>query len=86
MTNNVYIIGSMIRAHPPQVIVQKLLMNESYTFLSRVPFSEIDSNTHDKDNGAGKSMLSCVKSVVNHSTYKRNVYKLMPLSVGEYGI
>ena len=58
MTNNVYIIGSMIRAHPPQVIVQKLLMNESYTFSSRVPFSEIDSNTHDKDNGAGKSMLT----------------------------
>ena len=61
----------MIRARPP-FYCQTLLMNESYTFLSRVPFSEIDSNTHDKDNGAGKSMLTDIfkrKTGINISLY-----------------
>ena len=52
-------------------------------FLGREPFSETGPNTHDKDNGARKYIpklpeISCKFT----STYKRTVYKLMPLSVG----
>ena len=37
-------------------IVQTLLMNESYTLFSREPCSEIESNTHEKDDEARKSI------------------------------
>ena len=50
MTNNVYIIGSMMRARPPFYCPDVINERIVYAFQS----SEIVSNTHDKDNGARK--------------------------------